>query len=196
MASSVPPVNGSAFTTYVSVISQADTDIFQTSVTLASGDVTVSKDGGSFTNIASLPVEIGSSGVLSVALTGTEMTADTVTVLFNDAAGDEWTDLLLVIHTAAQTLDTIDTNVDAILADTGTTGVALASGAVDDILERGVSNVEDTADAHSLATLILAALESSISGTVWTIKKTDGSTTFTTKTVSVDANADPVIGVT
>lgn len=93
-------------------------------------------------------------------------------------------------------LSDVNTDVEAILADTGTDGVALASGAVDDILERGVGNVEDTADAHSLATLILAALESSLDGTLWTIKKTDGSTTFTTKTVGVDANADPVISVT
>ena len=66
----------------------------------------------------------------------------------------------------------------------------------DDVLKRAVSNVEDTADAHSLACLILAALESSISGTTWTIKKTDGATTFTTKTITKDATADPITGVT
>lgn len=66
----------------------------------------------------------------------------------------------------------------------------------DEVLKRGVSNVEDTADAHSLACLVLAALESAISGTTWTIKKTDGATTFTTKTVTKDATATPITGVT
>lgn len=88
----------------------------------------------------------------------------------------------------------------AILADTGTDGVAIATATAqaiaDEILKRGVGNVEDTADAHSLAAIVLAVLESAISGTTWTIKKVDGSTTFTTKTVTTDAAADPVTGVT
>lgn len=239
MASDVPPVRGSAYTDYISLISQADANLFQTSVTLASGDVTLSKDGGSFTNIASLPVEIGTSGWLAVVLTGTEMTADTIVVRFRDAAGSEWADAGMRIKTAAQTLDTIDTNVDSILADTGTDGVALADGVItaaklatdaitaakiaanaigaselaadaitsselatsaaqeiaDEILKRGVSNTEDAADAHSLTTLILAALESTIAGATWTIRKTGGAT-FTTKTITTDSDADPITSVT
>jgi hypothetical protein len=65
----------------------------------------------------------------------------------------------------------------------------------DAALSRGVSNVEDTADTTSLAAIILAILESSISGTTWTIKKTGG-TTFVTKTIATDAAADPIISVT
>jgi len=96
-------------------------------------------------------------------------------------------------------LDTVDSNVDSILADTGTDGVAIATATAqaiaDELLKRGVGNVEDGADAHSLATIILATLESSLSGTTWTIKKTDGST-FTTKTVTTDDTADPITAVT
>ena len=55
--------------------------------------------------------------------------------------------------------------------------------------------MEDTADTLSVAAIVLATLESSISGTTWTIKKSDGST-FTTKTVTTDSGADPVVGVT
>lgn len=65
----------------------------------------------------------------------------------------------------------------------------------DAALSRGVSNVEATADTTSLAAIILAILESSISGTTWTIRKTDSST-FVAKTVTVDADADPITGVT
>ena len=93
----------------------------------------------------------------------------------------------------------LDTILDAILDDTGTAGVVIATATAqaiaDELLKRGVSNVEDAADAHSLATIILAVLESSLSGTTWTIKKTGG-TTFTTKTVTVDAAADPITAVT
>lgn len=132
MASDVPPVKGSAYTDYISLISQADANLFQTSVTLASGDVTVSKDGGSFTNIASLPVEIGTGGVLSIALTGTEMTADTIVVRFRDAAGSEWADALIRIKTG-MLLPT-----DSITAD------SLAQSAVDAIHMAGAGAVTFT----------------------------------------------------
>jgi len=229
MASQVPPKRGEAYNFEVALTSQSDTNVFQTSVTLAAGDVLVSKDGGATSNISSLPTEIGSTGILKVTLTAAEMTADRVAVLFHDQTGDEWADLLVTIQTVtdnqiddlatATDLATVDSNIDAILLDTGTDGVKVADGAItadkiaadaitsselatsaaqeiaDEVLKRGVSNVEATADAHSLAAIILATLESVLSGSTWTIKKTDG-TTFTTKTVTTDANADPIVSVT
>lgn len=93
----------------------------------------------------------------------------------------------------------LDVILDAILADTGTDGVAISTavrqGIADEVLKRGVDNVEDAADVLSLAAVILATLESAISGTTWTIRKSGG-TTFATKTVTVDADADPIVGVT
>ena len=118
MASSLPPVKNAAFTFYVALVSQADTDIFKTSVTLAAGDVKVSKDGGAFANVASLPTEIGTSGVLSCPLSANEMNADVVVVKFTDAAGAEWQDALVTIYTAAQTLDTTDGVADGIKTKT------------------------------------------------------------------------------
>ena len=58
-----------------------------------------------------------------------------------------------------------------------------------------VSNVEAAAPEHSLCTIVLAGLESSLSGTTWTIKRTDGSTTHATKTVTADGSASPITGV-
>lgn len=65
----------------------------------------------------------------------------------------------------------------------------------DALLGRSVSTIEGTASEHSLATIILATLESSISGTTWTIKRTNGSTTHFAKTLTVDAAAYPVTSV-
>jgi len=130
MASSIPPVKNAAFTYYISLVSQADPDVFKTSVTLAAGDVTTSAGGGAFGNIASLPTEIGTSGVLAVTHSAGEMNSDVIIDRFHDASGAEWQDALVTIYTAAQTLDTIDGNVDAILADTGTDGVVLANDAI------------------------------------------------------------------
>ncbi|NQT15767.1 MAG: hypothetical protein HQ582_23620, partial [Planctomycetes bacterium] len=97
----------------------------------------------------------------------------------------------------------------AILADTGTDGVVVADGSktgyslasaeydgiADAVLARNVEEVEAIAAEHSLSTVVLAALESQIVGTTWTIKRTDGSTTHATKTVAKDASAEPITGV-
>lgn len=182
MATYTPPKRATAYTTYISLVSQADTDLFQTAVTLAAGDVTVSKDGGAFNNVATLPTEIGTSGVLSVPLSATEMTADTVVVLFNDAAGDEWCDALIVLHTCEQEIDDLPTAIEI----------------ADAILSRGVDNVEATADVASLTELILAAFESDLipETTNWVIYRTDHATNFNTRTVTTDSNAEAIIGVT
>ena len=105
MASQHPPKRATAYTYSVSLVSQADTKLFKTTVTLAAGDVTVSKDGGNFASVTNLPVEIQTSGVIVGTLTSTEMTADRVVVRFRDAAGAEWCDTLLVIDTVANRFD-------------------------------------------------------------------------------------------
>lgn len=65
----------------------------------------------------------------------------------------------------------------------------------DAVLGRNVSHAEAAAAEHSLCTVVLAALESATSGTTWTIKRTDGTTTHATKTVTKDAAAQPITGV-
>lgn len=135
--------------------------------------------------------------------------------IFTMAVGDS----IDVIAATGSDLTTVDSNVTAIkavtdnipdsgamndlaaiLADTGTTGVTIATATAqaiaDEILKRSVSNVEGTASNHSLCELVLSAFESALSGTSWTIKQTDGTTTFNTRTVTTDANADPITSVT
>lgn len=63
----------------------------------------------------------------------------------------------------------------------------------DSILTRNVSNVEATADEHTLATAILSLLEWSISGGDLIIKRTDGTTTHYTKTLSSATGTGDVI---
>jgi len=126
MATALPPVKGATFSFPITLVSQADTDIFKTTVTITVADVWVSKDGGAFAAVTAAPTELetgaaAKTGVLWQGLTATEMTADIVTVLYHDAAGDEWQDAVVTIYTAAQTLDAIKVDTAAILVDTGTT---------------------------------------------------------------------------
>lgn len=69
------------------------------------------------------------------------------------------------------------------------------TGIADTVLKRDVANVEDAAGVDSLAALILARFHSAISGTTWTIKKTDDATTFDTYTITKSSTADPITSV-
>jgi hypothetical protein len=99
MASPNPPQYGSAYEFYTGLISQANTKIFQVNPTLAAGDVKIRKDGGSESNVTTLPTVLGSGKVVKVVLSATEMEADNITLTFADAAGSEWCDLIANIPT-------------------------------------------------------------------------------------------------
>lgn len=97
------------------------------------------------------------------------------------------------------------TSAKALLISVQCTGVApvymeIQQDQSDQILSRNASNVEDAiataSNFHNLATVILANLENSISGTTLTIKKTGGST-LTTKTLTTTAasSANVITGV-
>jgi hypothetical protein len=73
-------------------------------------------------------------------------------------------------------------------------GAPTANEIADAVLSRNVSNVEGTMPEHCLGTVVLGTLEFSISGTTWTILRTNGVTTHATKTLAVDPNADPIVG--
>ena len=121
MTSYVTPKKATQFITYVSLVSQADTDIMQANPTLATGDCQVSKDGGALTNLAALPTVTPASGkMVKIILSTDEMNADNVTVVFCDAAGDEWQDLVLNIQTTAQQIDDLSTLVQADILDDAT----------------------------------------------------------------------------
>jgi len=78
-------------------------------------------------------------------------------------------------------------------------GVAIATSTMQliaaEILKYGVDNVENSADANSVAALILATFFSEISGTDFNVYKTDGATLFATTTVVTDDTAKPIVSV-
>lgn len=137
MATMQPPVYGAAFEFDVVLFAQSDNQI-KTTPTIASGDFVISKANGATANLTTTPSESpASSGIVRVQLSATEMEADKLTVKWHDASGAEWHDGAVCIHTTGQTFNTMDTNIDSILADTGTDGVVVnprtVEGAIDEI---------------------------------------------------------------
>lgn len=69
------------------------TQQFKSNPTLAAGDVKLSKDGGTLTNLGTLPtLSPASSTEVKVILSATESQCKIATVNFRDAAGEEWDD--------------------------------------------------------------------------------------------------------
>ena len=129
-----PPIKGATWSFDVSVISLALSTAFKTTVTLAAGDIQVSKDGAQYANLATFPPAErdyaggGDSGTLRVVLTATEMTAGAVTVRFHDQTSpQEWADAEVTIYPVVAV--TPDVNLAQILgaAITGTAAQIVAA---------------------------------------------------------------------
>ncbi len=101
-----PPKKNAAFVFYVGLVSQADTKLLQANPTLAAGDVKVATDDAAPVNLATLPVvDADFTDRVKVSMSAGEMNGDRVTVIFSDAAGAEWGDLLIDIPTSVRQID-------------------------------------------------------------------------------------------
>jgi len=94
-----PPLYGVAYDFYISVVDQANTKLFKSSATIASGDFQVSIDGGSLANLGTLPsVTPAASKIIKVSLSASEMQGTNIVVRWSDAAGSEWCDGMINIQ--------------------------------------------------------------------------------------------------
>lgn len=98
-----PPKKGEDFVIQIALEDMANPGSFKANPTLASGDVKISKDGGAFANLSTLPTVTPAAGIsVQVTLSATEMNADVVFVQFIDqSATKEWADWSLSIPTTA-----------------------------------------------------------------------------------------------
>ena len=127
MATYHTPKRATAYKFYVGLTDQANTKLLKANPTIAAGDFKVSKDGGAFANLTTLPSANPASGAaIMIDLSGTEMTADNVVVQCIDAAGAEWCDLMVNIQTTARQIDDL-----AYPATSGRSMVVDAAGLVD-----------------------------------------------------------------
>lgn len=122
MATMLPPQKNVEYIFYIGLTSQADTKLLQNNPTIASGDALVSTDGGSTSNLDTIPaVTPASSDIVKVTVSATEMNGDNIVIVFSDAAGAEWCDLIINIQTSGQSFDAMDTNIDDIETNMTTT---------------------------------------------------------------------------
>ena len=81
----------------------ANPDSILADPTIAAGDFTISKDGGTFANLNTLPsVSPASSGQVRVLLSSTEMNADEILIRWKDqTVPPQWVEASLGILTTA-----------------------------------------------------------------------------------------------
>lgn len=156
MATMLPPQKGVEYITYINLTQQANTCLFKSNPTLASGDITITTDGNAVTNLDTLPdVDPDASFFVKVTVSATEMNGDNIAIVFHDAAGDEWCDLGINIQTSGQSFDAFKTLIDTL--DT----VADAIKAVTDLLPNAgvLSDLATILTAIQHATYGLSAIE-------------------------------------
>ena len=94
---SISFIKGEGLSFYTCLTSRASGQI-QSNPTLAVGDAKVSKDGGAFANLTTLPVVTpAASTSVKVTLSDAEANADTILIVFQDAAGAEWNDQFILL---------------------------------------------------------------------------------------------------
>ena len=100
------PKKGEAYVFYVALVDAADPTGFKVDPTVAVGDFKISKDGGAFANLSTLPVVApAGSPMLRISLTSTEMTADDVSIWGVDQAGSEWQDFIATVEIPLGSID-------------------------------------------------------------------------------------------
>jgi len=215
MSSQVTPKKNAAYSFYCALTSQANTNVFQASATLTTGDVKVSVDGAALGNITTLPVVTpAASKAILVSLSSTEMNGDNIQVIFSDAAGAEWADALFNIQTTARQVDDLafplTTGRGSLTSTTGSIVVtSLETQAKADVNAEVVDvvTVDVIADSvpadGSRPTLAQAAYmltqfltERAVSGLTMTVKKPDGTTALMTFTLNDAANPTSITRAT
>ena len=102
------PKKSEAYDFYLALVDTTDSRLFVEDPTIELGDFKVSKDGGSYVNLESLPVTTP-AGTFSVKidLSATEMGADKVLVKAQDVDDDEWNEVLVFIDVPIGNIDTL-----------------------------------------------------------------------------------------
>lgn len=98
-----PPKRGEDFIIPVALSDMSTPGSFKANPTIAAGDFKISKDGGAFANLNTLPSVSPASGIaVVITLSATEMTADYVFVqCIDQTSPKEWGDLAFGIPTTA-----------------------------------------------------------------------------------------------
>jgi len=94
------PKKGVAYTDYIPLIDTLDPTKFKVNPTIAEGDFKISKDGGDYEDLTTVPVVTPTgSRTVKISLSATEMDADNVNVQAIDVIDNEWQEVIMAYDT-------------------------------------------------------------------------------------------------
>lgn len=86
---------------------------YKVAPTLAAGDAKISKDGGAFANLATLPAVTPAGGsAVRISLSATELSCARAVIQFVDVAGAEWEDQEIIVETFGNASAQLAVNLD------------------------------------------------------------------------------------
>lgn len=186
MATYNTPKRGVAFRMYVGLVDQADTKLIKANPTIASGDFQISKDGGAFANLATLPSANPASGrAVMIDLSADEMTADNVVVQCVDASGAEWCDQMINLQTTANQLDDLATA-------TNLAAVPTAAAVADAVWDEAVDSTITARQSIRLANSALGGKASGLNTTTAVYRDLADTKDRISATVDADGNRTAV----
>lgn len=116
---------------YIGLPSVADDDIFKVNPTIAAGDFQVSTDGGSYSNLDTLPtLSPASSDNVKITLSVAETTGSAVKLRCLDASGTEWKSVMKTYHTELNTNDDIAESLGKLSVGAGGISVVAESATI------------------------------------------------------------------
>jgi hypothetical protein len=126
---SFPIKKNTATTIYLPGLLDRLTGQLRTNPTLAAADCKYSLDGGAFTAFGTTPDVYPASGTqVRIQLAAAETNGSSLTIRFQDAAGNEWNDVSITYEIVEATMDDIDDAVDTKLTAMHGSGAWNAAG--------------------------------------------------------------------
>lgn len=94
------PKKGVAYVDYITLKDTLDPSKFKVNPTIVAGDFQISKDGGAYVNLATLPVVTpAGSRTVKLSLSDAELEGGNINVQALDVAGDEWQEVIISYNT-------------------------------------------------------------------------------------------------
>ena len=158
----VPPKKATSFIFYTALVDTANQPDFKASPTIASGDFKLSIDATSGVSLAANPAAVtGATTIVRFTVSGAEMDGDVINIMCVDAAGAEWDDQLITIHTETNQIDDLATIISANLAAINSNATALGIVKSDTVVIRS-----DTLAIRSDAATIITDTGTTVPGLI------------------------------
>jgi len=134
------PKRGVAYEMFIALTDLNDPQFFLNSPQVLTGDFKISKDGGAFVNLVTLPVVTPAlSNTVKINLSSTEMTADKIVINGIDVAGDQWANFFAFIDNPVNNIESLTDIIEGDHQESSTRIKIFKKGTATELLDKVVT---------------------------------------------------------